>query len=185
VLEHDAEAEDRDRYPSVAHGEERRQRAGSVIRARGRDHERQAAAEDRTPPAPATIPPIKKSARLRGEVQAREQLRTAHRMLIDMGMEAFAERAPRELVATGETIRKRQAETRDELTPQEERIARLARERLSNPEIGERLFLSPRTVEWHLKKVFHQARDQIAHGTRRRSTEPRPGRRARVRHPGI
>ena len=69
-------------------------------------------------------------------------------------MEAFAERARRELQATGETVRKRQAETRDELTPQEEQIARLARDGLTNPEIGGQLFLSPRTVEWHLRKVF-------------------------------
>ena len=69
-------------------------------------------------------------------------------------MEAFAERARRELLATGETVRKRTAETRDELTPQERQIARLARDGLSNPEIGARLFLSPRTVEWHLRKVF-------------------------------
>ena len=69
-------------------------------------------------------------------------------------MEAFAERAKGELLATGETVRKRTVDTRDELTPQELQIARLARERLSNPEIGARLFLSPRTVEWHLRKVF-------------------------------
>ena len=69
-------------------------------------------------------------------------------------MEAFAERARRELVATGENVRKRSGETRDELTPQEEQIARLARDGLSNPEIGAQLFLSPRTVEWHLRKVF-------------------------------
>jgi ATP/maltotriose-dependent transcriptional regulator MalT len=85
---------------------------------------------------------------------AREQLRAAHQMLTDMGMDAFAERARRELHATGETVRKRQAETRDELTAQEWQIARLARDGLSNPEIGARLFLSPRTVEWHLHKVF-------------------------------
>ena len=69
-------------------------------------------------------------------------------------MEAFAERARRELLATGEKVRKRTVETRDELTPQEEQIARLARDGLSNPEIGAQLFLSPRTVEWHLRKVF-------------------------------
>jgi DNA-binding NarL/FixJ family response regulator len=85
---------------------------------------------------------------------ARTQLRTAHQMLHTIGMEAFAERARRELVATGGRVRKRTVETRDELTPQEQQIARLARDGLSNPEIGARLFLSPRTVEWHLKKVF-------------------------------
>src|SRR5215218_71028 len=77
---------------------------------------------------------------------ARTQLRTAHEMLVTIGMEAFAERARRELVATGEKVRKRTVETRDELTPQEQQIARLARDGLSNPEIGARLFLSPRTV---------------------------------------
>jgi DNA-binding CsgD family transcriptional regulator len=85
---------------------------------------------------------------------ARAHLRTAHRMFTDIGMEAFAERAGRELQATGETVRKRRAETRDELTAQERQIARLACDGLSNPEIGARLFLSPRTVEWHLRKVF-------------------------------
>ena len=85
---------------------------------------------------------------------ARAQLRTAHRMFSEMGMEAFAERAGRELHATGETVRERRAETRDDLTAQERQIAQLARDGLSNPEIGARLFLSPRTVEWHLRKVF-------------------------------
>ena len=85
---------------------------------------------------------------------ARLQLRTAHRMCTEMGMEAFAERAGHELQATGETVRKRRADTRDDLTAQERQIAELAREGLSNPEIGARLFLSPRTVEWHLRKVF-------------------------------
>ena len=69
-------------------------------------------------------------------------------------MDAFAERARRELAATGEKVRKRSRETRDQLTPQEEQIARLAREGLSNPEIGSQLFISARTVEWHLRKVF-------------------------------
>ena len=87
-------------------------------------------------------------------VEAREQLRTAHELFAAIGMEAFAERARRELLATGERVRKRTVETRDELTAQEEQIARLARDGLSNPEIGARLFLSPRTVEWHLRKVF-------------------------------
>jgi DNA-binding CsgD family transcriptional regulator/tetratricopeptide (TPR) repeat protein len=85
---------------------------------------------------------------------AREQLRTAHHMFAAIGMEAFAERTRRELVATGETVRKRSAETCDELTPQEEQIVRLARDGLSNPEIAAELFLSSRTVEWHLRKVY-------------------------------
>src|SRR5262245_18391405 len=85
---------------------------------------------------------------------ARHQLRTAHDMLATIGMEAFAERARRELGATGDRARRRSAETRDQLTPQEEQIARLARDGLSNTEIGAQLFISPRTVEWHLRKVF-------------------------------
>jgi DNA-binding NarL/FixJ family response regulator len=85
---------------------------------------------------------------------AREQLRTAHDMLTTIGMEGFAERARGELIATGEKVRKRTFETRYQLTPQEEQVARLAREGLSNPEIGARLYISPRTVEWHLRKVF-------------------------------
>jgi DNA-binding CsgD family transcriptional regulator len=87
-------------------------------------------------------------------VDARAQLRAAHDQFTSMGMEAFAERARKELLATGETVRKRTVETRDRFTAQEEQIARLARDGLSNPEIGARLFLSPRTVEWHLRKVF-------------------------------
>jgi DNA-binding CsgD family transcriptional regulator len=87
-------------------------------------------------------------------VDAREQLRTAREMLLAIGMEAFAERARKELLATGEKARKRTVETRDDLTQQELQIARMATEGLSNPEIGARLFLSPRTVEWHLRKVF-------------------------------
>jgi DNA-binding CsgD family transcriptional regulator len=90
--------------------------------------------------------------RRRGD--ARDQLRMAHNMLQEMGMEAFAERAWRELGATGETARKRTVATRIELTVQEAQIARLARDGLSNPEIGTRLFLSPRTVQYHLGKVF-------------------------------
>ena len=87
-------------------------------------------------------------------VDARVQLRTAHEMLVAIGMDAFAERARKELQATGENVRRRTVETRDELTAQEWQIARLARDGLSNPEIGARLFLSPRTVEWHLHNVF-------------------------------
>jgi DNA-binding NarL/FixJ family response regulator len=75
-------------------------------------------------------------------------------MFTTMGMGGFAERTRRELAATGEVVRQRRPETRDELTSQEEQIARLARDGLSNPEIGAQLFLSSRTVEWHLRKVF-------------------------------
>jgi DNA-binding CsgD family transcriptional regulator len=92
--------------------------------------------------------------RERRRVDAREQLRTAHEMLTTMGVEAFAKRARRELLATGEKVRKRTVETRDELTAQERQIARLARDGLSNPEIATRLFISPRTVKYHLRKVF-------------------------------
>jgi DNA-binding CsgD family transcriptional regulator len=87
-------------------------------------------------------------------VDARGQLGTAYEMFMTIGMEAFAERARRELAATGAKARKRSPETHDELTPQEGQIARLARDGLSNPEIGARLFISARTVEWHLRKVF-------------------------------
>ncbi|HEX2432881.1 MAG TPA: AAA family ATPase [Gaiellaceae bacterium] len=87
-------------------------------------------------------------------IDAREHLRAAHETLAEIGMDAFAERARRELVATGVKVRLRLDETRDQLTPQEEQIARLARDGLSNAEIGSRLFISPRTVEWHLRKVF-------------------------------
>jgi DNA-binding CsgD family transcriptional regulator len=85
---------------------------------------------------------------------ARLQLRRAHTMYAEMGMHAFAERARRERVATGETVRKRRPETRDTLTAQEVHIATLAAEGRTNAEIGTQLFISPRTVEWHLRKVF-------------------------------
>jgi DNA-binding CsgD family transcriptional regulator len=90
--------------------------------------------------------------RRRGD--AREQLRIAHRRYIDIGMNGFAERARRELMATGETVRKRSPDTRDNLTAQESQIARLAAEGCTNVEIGAQLFISPRTVEWHLRGVF-------------------------------
>jgi DNA-binding CsgD family transcriptional regulator len=92
--------------------------------------------------------------RQRRRTDAREQLRTAHSMLEDMGMQAFADQARRELAATGETARKRTMQTSTQLTAQEAQIARLARNGLSNPEIGARLFISGRTVEYHLSKVF-------------------------------
>jgi DNA-binding CsgD family transcriptional regulator len=96
-------------------------------------------------------------------VEARAQLRTAHETLTAMGVDAFAERARHELVATGESVRKRTAESTGELTAQEAHIARLAARGLTNREIGAELYLSPRTVEWHLRKVF----TKLGVGTRR------------------
>ncbi|MGZ4251130.1 MAG: AAA family ATPase, partial [Solirubrobacteraceae bacterium] len=87
-------------------------------------------------------------------IDARVQLRTAHEMFSRMGAAAFAERARRELSATGETVRKRTVETLDELTTQEAQVARLATQGRTNPEIAALLFISPRTVEYHLHKVF-------------------------------
>jgi DNA-binding CsgD family transcriptional regulator len=89
-------------------------------------------------------------------VDAREQLRAAHDTFSGIAAEAFAERARRELVATAETARRRTDDARDILTPQEAQIARLARDGLSNPEIGAQLFISPRTVQYHLRKVFRK-----------------------------
>jgi DNA-binding CsgD family transcriptional regulator len=110
--------------------------------------------------------------RERRRVDAREHLCTAHEMLSKMGVEAFAERARREILATGATARKRTVETRDDLTAQEAQIARLARDGLSNPEIGTRLFISPRTVKYHLRKVFIKldisSRNELEHVLPRR-----------------
>src|SRR3954453_7398906 len=92
--------------------------------------------------------------RQRRRLEARDRLRTAHELFSDFGMEAFAERARVELEATGEKARKRTVETRGDLTPQETQIARLARDGLSNAEIGARLFISTPPVEYHLRKVF-------------------------------
>ena len=113
--------------------------------------------------------------RQRRRTDAREQLRTARDMLDAMGMEAFAERARRELLATGESVRKPVPGTSITLTPQESSIAHLAHDGRTNPEIGAQLFLSPRTVEWHLRKIFtklgiasrrelHAALAQFGHG---------------------
>jgi DNA-binding CsgD family transcriptional regulator len=112
-------------------------------------------------------------------LEAREQLRVAHRSLTTMGMAAFGERARRELAATGETVHKRTVDTRRELTAQELNIARFAAEELSNTEIGARLFISPRTVEWHLRKVFAKlgitARRELPDALRTRSLSPGAG----------
>jgi DNA-binding CsgD family transcriptional regulator len=87
-------------------------------------------------------------------VDARSQLRTAYEALTAMGAQAFADRAERELAATGETVRKRSVETRSQLTAQEAHIARLVAGGHTNPEIAAALYISSRTVEWHLRKVF-------------------------------
>jgi DNA-binding CsgD family transcriptional regulator len=104
--------------------------------------------------------------RERRRSDARAQLRTAYEMFEAIGMEAFAERTRRELRATGETARKRSVETHRDLTPQEAQIATMARDGLSNAEIGTRLFISASTVEYHLKKVFRKvdvtSRTQLA-----------------------
>jgi DNA-binding CsgD family transcriptional regulator len=92
--------------------------------------------------------------RERRRLDARDQLRTAHELFTSMGAEAFATRAERELQATGERVRKRRTETREQLTDQEIQIARLGRDGLSNAEIGARLFISQHTVAYHLRKVF-------------------------------
>ena len=104
--------------------------------------------------ATAMIDYYRSSVRSGSARNARERPRAAYGMLEAISMEAFAERDRRELIATGETVRKRTAETSDQLTAQETLIARLARDGLSNPEIAAQLFLSARTVEWHLRKVF-------------------------------
>jgi DNA-binding CsgD family transcriptional regulator len=111
-------------------------------------------------------------------VDAREQLRSAYEMFAAMGAEAFADQAGRELMATGATVRKRTVETRGDLTAQEAQIARLARQGLSNPEIAARLFISPRTVQYHLRKVFMKldisSRNELVRVLPSESTTVRP-----------
>ncbi|WP_320779742.1 LuxR C-terminal-related transcriptional regulator, partial [Streptomyces sp. CRN 30] len=102
---------------------------------------------------------------------ARAQLRTAHESFTAMGMDAFARRAARELLATGEQVRKRTVGAAGELTAQEARIVRLVREGLTNPEIGARIFISPRTVEWHLRNIF----GKLAVTSRRQLQRADPG----------
>jgi DNA-binding CsgD family transcriptional regulator len=112
-------------------------------------------------------------------IDAREQLRAAHDAFSRIGAEAFAERARRELLATGETARARTEDTRDVLTPQEAQIAQLARDRHTNPEIGAQLFISPRTVEYHLSKVFTKlgirSRKELQHALTGASAGPSAG----------
>jgi DNA-binding CsgD family transcriptional regulator len=126
-------------------------------------------------------------------VDAREQLRVADELFHDIGMEAFGERARRELLATGERVRKRSVETQDELTPQELQIARLAADGMTNGEIGAQLFLSRRTVEWHLRKVFakldidsrHALARALQRAGRGAGAGPASGSAARTTTPGL
>ena len=135
--------------PGVA--ERRRGRRSSLLRG-DRAARRDRAASRARPRAPA----LRRVAAARGTPEQTRASSFARltRCSSPSAWKAFAERTRRELVATGETVRKRTAETRDELTPQEEQIARLARDGLSNTDIGAQLFLSSRTVEWHLRKVY-------------------------------
>ena len=113
-------------------------------------------------------------------VDARQQLRTAHEMLNAAGAEGFAERARHELAATGETVRKRVIQTVDELTAQEAQIARLAGAGHTNPEISTQLFISRRTVEWHLRKVFTKLGISSRHEIRDVLPDLEPGRPRRL-----
>jgi RNA polymerase sigma factor (sigma-70 family) len=105
--------------------------------------------------------------RQRRRLDARKQLRVAHELFSDVGMEAFAERARVELQATGEHARKRTLDTLDQLTPQETQIARLVAQGHTNRDIASQLFISPSTVEYHLRKAFRKlnvkTRTQLAH----------------------
>jgi DNA-binding CsgD family transcriptional regulator len=105
--------------------------------------------------------------RARRRLDARQQLRAAHELFTDMGMEAFAERARIELEATGERARRRTADAADQLTPQEAQIARLAAQGSTNREIATQLFISSSTVEYHLRKAFRKldvkSRTQLVH----------------------
>jgi DNA-binding CsgD family transcriptional regulator len=114
-------------------------------------------------------------------VDARDQLRPAFDAFASMGLQAFAERARRELQATGEKVRRRGDDARVELTPQEEEIAQLARDGRTNPEIGAQLFIGARTVEWHLRKVFAKldisSRRELDEALRHRHRHPEAARR--------
>jgi RNA polymerase sigma factor (sigma-70 family) len=105
--------------------------------------------------------------RQRRRLDARKQLRVAHELFSNFGMEAFAERARVELQATGEHARRRTADTLDQLTPQEAQVARLVAQGRTNRDIAAQLFISPSTVEYHLRKAFRKlnakTRTQLAH----------------------
>jgi DNA-binding CsgD family transcriptional regulator len=120
--------------------------------------------------------------RERRRAEARAQLRTAHEMFTAIGMQAFAERGRRELRATGETARTRAATTHDQLTPQEAQIARLARSGLSNPQIAAQLFLSPRTIQYHLGNIFTKL--EITSRRQLRQALPGSGRDVPMAQPG-
>ena len=110
--------------------------------------------------------------RERRRLDAREQLRHAHHSFTEFGMEAFAERARVELEATGEHARKRTVETRDDLTPQEAQIARLAAEGATNQEIAAQLFISPSTVDYHLRKAFRKLGVKSRHQLKQHPLQP-------------
>ena len=111
--------------------------------------------------------------RERRRFDAREQLRTAHRLFTEFGMEAFAERARLELQATGERPRKRTVETRDDLTPQEAQISRLAADGATNQKIAAQLFISPSTVDYHLRKAFRKLGVKSRHQLKQHLRQPR------------
>jgi DNA-binding CsgD family transcriptional regulator len=118
--------------------------------------------------------------RERRRLEARKELRTAHELFTEFGMEAFAERTRVELEATGEHARKRTVETLYELTPQESQVCRLAAEGATNQQIAAQLFISASTVEYHLGKAFRKlgvkSRTQLAHHLLQPTVHPRPGR---------